>query len=151
MQLGGFSWSLRAQMISSEQIFATMLTRAKTHCEEWQKQNVSHIWFSAAKGIGLGLQRRWRPWQKCLQELILWTGTVKAAVVHKGLTNLQTSLQLSKKMTPWSAWKPKTVVSTACQKWSVLEIVPTKSRLGQHGRASSPGRPAQYPLHGAWI
>lgn len=93
MQLGGFSQSFSAQMISLKQIFATMLTRAKTHCEEWWKQNLSHIRFSAAKGFETGLQSRWRPQQKCLQELGLWTGTVKAVVIHTELANLQTSVQ----------------------------------------------------------
>lgn len=93
MQLGGFSQSFSAQMISLKQIFATMLTRAKTHCEEWWKQNLSHIWFSAEKGFETGLERCWRPQQKCLQELGLWTGTVKAVVIHTELANLQTSVQ----------------------------------------------------------
>lgn len=93
MQLGGFSQSFSAQMISSKQIFATMLTRAKKHCEEWWKQNLSQILFLAAKGFEIGLQRCWRPQQKCLQGLGLWTGTVKAAVVHTKLANLQTSVQ----------------------------------------------------------
>lgn len=139
MQPGGFSWSFSAQLICSEQIFATMLTRAKTRCKE-QRQNVSHIWFSTAKSIGLGLQRCWRPWQKCLQELGLQTRTVKAAVGHNGLANLQTSLQPRIKMPAWPVWRPRTAVKILCQKQSTLEIQPTKHRLGQHGRESSPGR-----------
>lgn len=93
MQLGGFSQSFSAQMISLKQIFASMLTRAKTHCEGWWKQNLSHIWFSAAKGFETGLQRCWRPQQTCLQELGLWSGTVKAVLIHTELANLQTSVQ----------------------------------------------------------
>lgn len=57
------------------------------------KAECKFIRLSAAKGIRLGLQRCWRPQQKCLQELGLWTGTVKAAVVHNGLANLQNSVQ----------------------------------------------------------
>lgn len=52
----------------------------------------SHLIFSS-KRLWNRTAKCWRPQQKRLQELGLWTGTAKAAVVHTELANLQTSVQ----------------------------------------------------------
>lgn len=41
--------------------------------------------------------------------------------------------------------EPRWAVSAACQKWSTQQILPSKPRLGQHGRANSTGRAVQHP------
>lgn len=149
MQLGGFSQSFSAQMISLKQIFATMLTRAKTHCEEWWKQNLSHIWFSAEKGFETGLERCWRPQQKCLQELGLWTGTVKAEVIHTELANLQTSFQdrdarLGLQESQGEQWALH-VQNEA--HWKYCQ----ETQVGTAWTSEQPWQSCAVPLHGAWL